>query len=147
MPRVRVTVTIDAPPATVWAAVEDVATHVTWMADATEIRFLSASRSGVGTRFECDTAIGPLRLTDVMEITRWKPGRAMGVRHTGIVTGTGEFRLRRRRGGRTAFSWTEELHFPWWLGGPLGALVGALPLRLVWQGNLRRLKALVEGSA
>ena len=45
-------------------------------------------RSGVGTRFECDTKIGPITLTDVMEITEWKPGKAMGVRHTGLITGT-----------------------------------------------------------
>ena len=71
----------------VWAAVEDVGSHVEWMADAEAIRFTSASTSGVGTTFECDTKVGPLRLTDLMEITRWEPGKAMGVRHVGLVTG------------------------------------------------------------
>ena len=49
----------------------------------------------------------------------------MGVRHTGMVTGTGRFTLTPiDLGRRTRFSWDEALRFPWWLGGPLGALVG-----------------------
>ena len=52
-----------------------------------------AGEAGPGTRFECDTKIGPVTLTDVMEITRWVPGKAIGVRHSGVVTGTGEFTL------------------------------------------------------
>ena len=80
-----------------------------------------------------------------MEVTEWKPRRRMGVRHTGIVTGTGAFAMRRRRlRSGTRFTWEERLVFPWWMGGPIGALVGARVLRLVWKGNLRRLKAQVE---
>jgi len=146
MARIRVGITIDASPKVVWRSVEDITTHVEWMADAEAIRFLPGPRSGVGTRFECDTAVGPLRLTDVMEITEWKPNRAMGVRHTGIVTGDGVFTLRKRRGGRTRFEWTERLQFPWWMGGPIGGLVGKVPLRAIWRGNLRRLKAHAEAQ-
>ena len=51
------------------------------MADAEVIRFLTEQTAGVGTRFECVTKVGPIRLTDEMEITEWEPGRAMGVRH------------------------------------------------------------------
>src|SRR3546814_14870314 len=72
-----------APPDAVWRDLEDLATHSEWMADAVAIRFLTDQRSGVGTTFECDTKVGPIRLTDVMEITEWRPGKAMGVRHTG----------------------------------------------------------------
>ena len=77
MARIRVSTTIDAPPAVVWDAIEDLATHVEWMEDAVAIRFTTAQTSGVGTVFECDTKIGPISLVDVMEITEWKPGRAM----------------------------------------------------------------------
>src|SRR3546814_19741659 len=86
-----------APPDAVWRDLEDLATHSEWMADAVAIRFLTDQRSGVGTTFECDTKVGPIRLTDVMEITEWRPGKAMGVRHTGIVPGTGRFTLKNGR--------------------------------------------------
>lgn len=145
MGRIRVSTVIDAPPATVWRTLEDVGSHVEWMADAEAIRFRTERRAGRGTVFECDTRVGPITLTDVMEITRWSPRRAMGVRHTGVVTGTGRFTLRPTRGGRTRFTWRERLHFPWWLGGPVGGVIGAEVLRLIWKGNLRRLKGTVEG--
>lgn len=145
MASIRVSTTIDAPPAVVWKAIEDVGSHVRWMEDAVAIRFLTSRRQGVGTRFECDTAVGPLSLTDVMEITEWAPRKAMGVRHVGVVTGEGRFTLRRVRGDRTRFTWKERLHFPWWMGGPFGAVVGGEVLRLVWKRNLANLQALVEG--
>ncbi|MEZ5141721.1 MAG: SRPBCC family protein [Acidimicrobiales bacterium] len=145
MATIRVSTTIDASPATVWQAIEDVGSHVRWMEDAVAIRFLSSKRHGVGTRFECDTAVGPLSLTDVMEITEWVPRKAMGVRHVGVVTGSGRFTLRRVRGGATRFTWKERLVFPWWLGGPFGAVIGGEVLRLVWKRNLRNLRELVEG--
>jgi hypothetical protein len=151
MARITVSTTIDASPDEVWAAVEDVGSHIEWMADAEAIRFTSDRISGVGTTFECDTKVGPLRLTDLMEITEWEPGRAMGVRHVGLVTGEGVFTLRPagrrfRRRASTRFEWSERLVFPWWMGGPVGGVVGGRIMRLIWKGNLRRLKALVEGD-
>ena len=137
-------VTIEAAPRVVWAAISDIATHVEWMDDAVEIRFTGPRREGAGTTFDCDTKIGPIRLTDRMVITEWKPGRVMGVRHEGVVQGTGRFTLRRRRGGRTRFTWDERLVAPWRLGGPVGAFVAVPLLRRVWAKNLRHLKAIVE---
>lgn len=146
MTKIRVSTVIDARPREVWAAIEDVATHTEWMADAVAIRFLTDQRDGVGTRFECDTKVGPLGLTDVMEITEWRPRKAMGVRHIGVVTGDGVFTLKRARGGRTRFQWSEEMVFPWWMGGTVGGVVGGRLLRRIWKANLRRLKALVEAG-
>lgn len=143
--RIRVHTTFNAPPDAVWDAISDISSHVVWMADAEAIRFTSPSRSGVGTTFDCDTRVGPFRLTDRMEVTEWEPGRTMAIRHVGLVTGEGAFRLRVRRGGRTRFTWAETLVFPWWMGGPVGGFVGARILRLIWKGNLRRLRAVVEG--
>jgi uncharacterized protein YndB with AHSA1/START domain len=144
--RIHVAADYDAPPDAVWRAVELVDSHVDWMADAETIRFLTEQTEGVGTRFECITRIGPVRLTDQMEITEWEPGRSMGVRHSGVVTGTGRFTIEPLDGGRrTRFSWDEKLTFPLWLGGPLGSAVGGpLVLQRIWRGNLRRLKPLVE---
>lgn len=152
MARITVSTTIDASPAAVWAAVEDVGSHVEWMADAEAIRFTSDRTSGVGTTFECDTRVGPLRLTDEMEITQWRPGKAMGVRHVGLVTGEGAFTIspagsRFRRQQATRFEWSERLVFPWWMGGPIGGVVGGRIMRLIWKPNLARLKAIVEDGA
>ncbi len=144
MARIRVSTVIDASRAEVWASMEDVSTHTEWMADAVAIRFLTERTSDVGTRFECDTKVGPLKLTDVMEITEWKPRKAMGVRHVGLVTGEGVFTLGRARRGRTKLQWSERLTFPWWMGGPLGGAVGGRILKQIWKRNLRRLKARVE---
>ncbi len=119
--------------------------HVAWMADAEEIRFTSRRRHGVDTTFVCTTKVGPVRLEDVMHVTEWRDRRRIGVRHEGLVTGTGRFTLRRARGGRTRFTWDERLRYPMWMGGPLGGLVGDVILRRIWRGNLRRLKAVVEG--
>ena len=146
MTRIEVAADYDATPDEVWRAVEEVDSHVEWMADAEVIRFLTEQTAGVGTRFECVTKVGPIRLTDQMEITEWEDGRAMGVRHSGVVTGNGRFTITPIDGGRrTRFGWEEELTFPWWLGGPLGSAIGGpTVLRRIWQGNLRRLKTRVE---
>lgn len=143
MPRIEVSTAIAAAPEQVWAHVADVTSHVEWMTDAEAIRLTSAQRSGEGTTFECDTRIGPFRLTDRMEITEWKEGEAMGVAHSGLVTGSGRFTLRPEAGG-TRFTWVEDLRFPWWMGGPAAGVVGRRVLERVWRRNLRALRAGVE---
>jgi Polyketide cyclase / dehydrase and lipid transport len=144
--RLHVAIDISATPEQVWTVIEPVEDHVDWMHDAVAIRFQSDQRRGVGTAFLCDTKIGPIKLVDQMEITEWVPRQAMGVRHVGVVTGTGRFTLTPiDLGRRTRFSWDESLHFPWWLGGPVGALVGGrLVLAAVWRRNLRTLKQTIE---
>lgn len=148
MASTRVSVDIDAPPQRVWDTVEQIERHVDWMHDAVAIRFDCEQTRGVGTSFLCDTKVGPLRLTDAMEITEWVPGEAMGVRHTGAVTGQGRFTLTPiDLGRRTRFTWTEDLRFPWWFGGPVGAAIaGRTVLAAVWRRNLRRLRQIVESS-
>jgi len=143
MPGIAVEIVIDAPASFVWSDVEDISSHTEWMKDAEAIRFLGEQRSGVGTRFECDTVVGPFKLTDVMEITEWSRPRAMGVRHDGLVGGNGTFTLE-PSGSATIFSWVEALKFPWYLAGPLGAAVARPVLRAIWRGNLRRLKHRIE---
>ena len=142
-----ISVTIDATCEAVWASLEEIGSHVEWMKDAESIRFTTASRKGVGTVFECATRVGPIRLTDVMSVTEWVPGQAMGVAHRGVVRGTGRFSLEpvtSNGKGATRLSWRENLRFPWWLGGPVGEHLARPVLRGIWRGNLVRLKRLVE---
>lgn len=141
---VVVSTIIERSPAEVWADVREIESHVSWMQDAAAIRFLSEQREGQGTRFECDTKVGPFSLTDIMEITSWEDERRMGVRHVGLVEGTGEFTLIELGPDRTEFRWEEDLVFPWFLGGPVGAFFARPVLRWVWKGNLKRLTARIE---
>ena len=144
MAEVTVVVEIDRTPTQVWSYLRDISSHVDWMADATEIRFTSEQTEGVGTSFECDTKIGPIKLTDVMTITSWVDEAEMGVRHEGVVTGVGEFHLSETSSGGSRFSWREDLSFPLWLGGPIGEVVAKPILTAVWKRNLKKLKASLE---
>ena len=130
---------IPATPDVVWAVIEHVETHTTWMADAEEITFVGPQRQGVGTEFDCLTVFGPLRTRDRMRVTEWEPGAVMGIEHHGAVSGTGRFTLAPSPRG-TQFCWREELTFPWWLGGPVGERAGRPVLTHVWRRNLERLR-------
>ena len=59
MARLRVSTTLSATPAVVWADLADVSSHVGWMRDAVAVRFVTAAHQGVGTQFDCDTNVGP----------------------------------------------------------------------------------------
>jgi len=142
--RLRVGIVIDASRRDIWDSIRDVSSHVEWMEEAVAIRFLGPQREGVGAVFECDTHVGPFSTVDRMEITEWRPRRAMGVRHVGIVRGDGRFLLRRSLRGGTRFVWDERLRFPWWTGGPVGATLAVPILRRVWRRNLLALKRQVE---
>lgn len=147
MVRIGVRAGIGAPAAVVWAELADIASHVEWMADAVAIRFTGDRRQGVGTTFDCETKVGPLRTVDRMAVTSWVDGREIGVRHEGLVTGEGRFTLDGGESGRpTVVAWSEELRFPWYLGGPVTARAAAPVLRRVWRGNLRRLKDRCEAQ-
>ncbi|MFA5884093.1 MAG: SRPBCC family protein [Acidimicrobiia bacterium] len=137
--RIDLCTEIPATPEAVWAAIEDLGTHTEWMADAERITFVTDQRAGVGTQFDCLTVIGPLRTTDRMTVTEWEPGAVMGIEHEGAVTGTGRFTLAPAPRG-TQLCWSEELTFPWWMGGPVGEIAGKPVLAWVWRRNLSRLR-------
>jgi hypothetical protein len=64
----------------------------------------------------------------------------MTVRHLGIISGTGQFRL--EGDSPTVVIWEEELRFPWWLGGLIAAMAARPILDRIWSGNLKRFAAL-----
>lgn len=146
---IDISVEVDAPIDDVWEHLSRIEDHVGWMADAEAIRFLSETQRGVGTEFECDTKIGPLRLTDEMVITEWQKPHRIGVVHRGLVTGAGLFVLSSiDLDRRTRVTWKETLELPWYFGGRLGERFGAqLALTPIWQRNLQRFKQQVEADA
>jgi uncharacterized membrane protein len=144
MAAITVWVDIDASAADVWREAADLASHGEWMADVESLRFLDDRRSGPGTRMEVATVVGPLKTTDLLTVTDWVEGRAIGVEHSGLVKGRGRFEVSPIAGG-TRFLWTEELTFPLLLGGPVTAFFARPVLRGIWRRNLRRLRERIEG--
>lgn len=145
MSRIRVSTFIRAPRPLVWRAVRDIGSHVRWMEDAEAIRITSPRATGVGTTYICDTRVGPLRLSDRMEVVEWRERRAIGIRHGGLVRGIGRFTLKARPGG-TLFTWEERLRFPLWMGGRVTAVMAKPVLRRIWKRNLATFKRLVEAG-
>ena len=140
MAHIRVSIDLAVPVDAVWREAADLASHAEWMADAESIEFVTDQREGVGVRMNVRTVVGPLRLTDVMTVTEWSDRSTIGVRHEGLVTGEGRFRLSPIAGG-TRFTWEEELEFPLRLGGPVTAFFAKPVLRWIWRRNLRGLEA------
>jgi carbon monoxide dehydrogenase subunit G len=136
---IRLIVTLEAPPAEVWAELADLGSHHRWMTDAGAIEFVTGQTEGAGTKLKVPTRIGPLRTTDLLTVIEWEEGRSLAVRHDGAVSGVGRFDIR-PRGSRTELTWSEELRFPWWLGGVIGAALARPILKRVWRSNLERLR-------
>ncbi len=125
----------------VWEEASRLDRHVEWMADARSLMFLGPRRSGVGTKMQVQPRFGPLHTTDIVVVTAWEPPRRIEVEHRGRFSGRGCFRLDPLGPGATRFTWEETVRFPWYLGGPLGALAARPILHLVWRRNLRRFGA------
>lgn len=144
MSRITVSTEIDAPVERVWAEAVDFASHAEWMKDARSIRFEGEQRREPGAVLLIETRVGPFRTTDRFEITAVEPMRLIAGRHTGLFTGEGRFELTPLAPGRTLFVWRERIRFPWWFGGPAGALLGKMILGRVWRTNLAGLKRRIE---
>ncbi|MEZ5380396.1 MAG: SRPBCC family protein [Microthrixaceae bacterium] len=144
MSTIELSVRLDVDVETAWAALADVGSHHEWMEDAVAIRFDGDQREGPGTVFFADTRIGPLRTTDRMVVTKWVENQAMSVRHEGAVTGEGTFSLEPHADGGTTMRWRERLEFPWYFGGPVGAVLARPILRFVWRRNLANFRLGVE---
>ena len=137
MTRIQVERSVAADQGVVWQGLADLSSHVTWMRDAESIEFLGEPRSGLGTRMRVKTVVGPLRTMDEMEVVGWEDGRSISVEHRGLIQGRGVLEAQ-PSGTGTLVSWTEELVFPWWLGGPITAWLARPMLAAIWRGNLRR---------
>lgn len=142
MAHIRVSHRVEAPASRIWPHLADLASHTRWMKDARSIVFLTEQSRGRGTVVEVETRVGPFRTLDRMEVTDWQEGKSISVRHLGVVTGEGTLSLV-PEGDGTRVVWSEELRFPWWMGGRVGGRLARPVLARIWRGNLRRLAALV----
>lgn len=127
----------------VWALLADLPRQPEWMRDALEVRVEGDGEIGVGTTMQVPTQILFLRTTDRMEITRFDPPRVWTVRHTGLVTGEGEFRLHERDGG-TLVEWHETLAAPLGWLGRLGMTLFRPVLRWQFASDLERFRQICE---
>ena len=147
VPNISVETIIEASLEEVWESVANIQSHVNWMDDAVSIDFIGDRQQGVGTTFDCETKIGPFKLTDRIEITEWVERKTIGVSHKGLVSGSGRFTLLQLDPKRTTFTWEESLVFPFWMGGPLRNPIGKRILESVWKQNLKNLKDLIENGS
>lgn len=139
MARIEVSREMPVDHDVVWEALADLASHVRWMKDAESLEFTTDQRRGVGTSMRVSTRVGPLRTMDIIAVRGWEEGESIGVEHIGLVTGTGTLAAT-RLDGSTRVTWVEDLEFPWWLGGPVTALLAKPVLAAIWRGNLERLE-------
>ena len=108
MSMITISIKISLPKEEVWKQIADLESHTAWMADAETITITSDKNQGVGTTFDCETKVGPFRLTDRMEITDWQENSIMGVAHSGVVTGEGHFTLESTGDSETLFSLVQK---------------------------------------
>jgi ribosomal protein S28E/S33 len=142
--RIEISTVINKPLNVVWDEVKIMENHVNWMEDAVKIDILSENNSGLNTKMNVLTKVGPITLNDIITVTEWKEKKSIGVIHEGIVTGEGVFYLTSLDESKTKFQWVEILKFPFYLGGPLGEIFGGLILKLIWKKNLKNLKEIIE---
>ncbi len=142
--RIEISTVRNKPLNVVWDEVKIMENHVNWMEDAVKIDILSENNSGLNTKMNVLTKVGPITLNDIITVTEWKEKESIGVIHEGIVTGEGVFYLTSLDESKTKFQWVEILKFPFYLGGPLGEIFGGLILKLIWKKNLKNLKEIIE---
>lgn len=140
-------VVIDAPIERTWAVVSDIPRQPEWMHEMKSVRMETPEPTGVGSRGDATVRIFGISVTDPVSVTEFDPPHRFAIRHEGLFTGGGVITLEPvADGAATAVRWEETLVPP--LLPELGALVQAPILREVFQGDLMRLKRLVEtGSA
>ena len=143
--RIELDLDIDAPADRCWQYLSDLESHTQWMKDALAIDFLGDQRRGLGVVMACKTRIGPFTTNDQMQVVTWDEGSRIGVEHRGVVSGSGLFELL-ANGDQTHLAWSEQLTFPWMLGGKAGEAIAKPLMKLIWKGNLVRFARIVEGA-
>jgi len=125
MTRVELTVPVDVnvPAEAVWRKVTDWEGQGDWML-ATRVEVTGAGDGRrAGATLTAVTGVGPLGVTDRMEIVEWDPPRRCVVRHLGrVVRGEGVFEVVPLDASRARLLWSELLDLPLGRLGRLGRL-------------------------
>ena len=141
-PTLKMAIAIDAPIEAVWEAVSDIERQPLWMLEMKSVRLLTPGPVGVGTRGEADLRIFLLGVVDPVEVDRYDPPVAFGIRHVGVFAGSGRIALEALDARRTRVRWDERLVPP--LFPNLGQLFQKPILGAIFQADLERLKEMVE---
>jgi uncharacterized protein YndB with AHSA1/START domain len=119
-----------------WDALADLEAHREWMSDVRALRFVTAQRSGVGTRYVIEVAVGPVRVHDQVEVVTWeRPGELAITHRIGPARGEGRFLLTDAADG-TRLEWCTRFELPWWMGGATAERLGVAPTRRLLTRNL-----------
>ena len=142
MTRVELTVPVEvtAPADAVGRKVTDWKGQGDWML-ATRVEVAGAGDGRhAGAFLTAVTGVGPLGVTDRMEIVEWDPPRRCIVRHLGrVVRGEGVFEVVQLDAGRSRLLWSELLDLPLGRLGWLGWSVLAPVFRAGVAFSLRRM--------
>jgi hypothetical protein len=145
MTTLEVAVDIHATPQQTWDVVTDWVRQGEWM-PMTAVEVVSASPAGVGAQLSARSGVGAASFVDRMVIDVWEPPYRCEVVHLGkVVTGRGVFTIEDLPGGRSRFTWREELD-----STGVRNVVDRLsrrPSRVFLNLALRRLASLVEAEA
>jgi uncharacterized protein YndB with AHSA1/START domain len=143
---IRSLVVIDAPIEAVWDVVVDIARQPLWMREMKAVRMLTAGPLAVGTRGEATVRVFGITTIDPVTVTQFEPPTRFAIRHDGAFTGSGLITLEPGADGTTTIvRWEETLIAP---ALPHVAAAAMAPvMRSIFQGDLFRLRDLVEGEA
>jgi hypothetical protein len=109
MTTLSVSVDVDASVECTWEMVTNWRRQGEWM-PMTEVRVSAGEPMGVGSKLSARSGIGPASFVDPMVIDVWSPPHRCEVVHLGkVVTGRGVFTVEELPGGRSRFTWREEL--------------------------------------
>jgi uncharacterized membrane protein len=146
MAKIRETVDIEAPPARVWAVVqEDVVNAPRWSTNLTKVEKLDGDPPGKGTRYRyhLDLPGGIKETLEVEQTTYTKPKHCSGRFVRGPLKGTWSYTYTERKGGTHV---VYEMDYE--LGGML-RFVGGLLSGQYAEGirtNMARLKKYIESG-
>lgn len=109
MTTLSVSIEIDAPAQRTWEVVTDWERQGEWM-PMTNVEVSASTPIGVGAKLTARSGVGPASFVDPMVIDVWEPPYRCEVVHLGkVVTGRGGFLVEDLPGGRSRFTWREEL--------------------------------------